>query len=349
MDNETIKKILDLAVLAPSGDNVQPWRFEMKEGELSVFAIPERDTSLYNFQSLAEYINIGTLLENISIAAPSFGYEALFDFSFAKNESQRIASVSFKNTEMVEHPLFRAVTERHSNRKPYDSTPLSPEELAELKTVMKEGENVKVFFVTEEKQKQRIGTAASKNEIILFGNSKLHDFFYNHIHWAPKQGDEIGFPVETLEIPKEGFPIFRALRSWKVSRILSFLKVPSLIASENAKLYASAGAHGAIICNDFSPQSCILSGRLFQRLWLQSTKMGLKFQPLMGIAFLMERVRAKDTELSEKHREITKNAYGEIEETFGVSSGVITAAFRVGRGGEPSGRTKRLPPEIRFV
>jgi hypothetical protein len=349
MDNETIKKILDLAVLAPSGDNVQPWRFEMKEGKLSVFNLPERDDSLYNFQSLAAYINSGTLLENISIAASSFGYKASFEFSPVKNESQRIASVRFEKTEQREHSLLSAITERHTNRKPYDSNSLSQEELAELTAVLKESDNTQLFFITEEKQKQRVGKAASKNEIILFGNSKLHSFFFNHIHWKPEAGDEIGFPVETLEIPKEGLPMFRLLRSWKVSRLLSFLRVPSLIASENAKLYASAGAHGAIVSKDFSPQSCILSGMLFQRLWLQSTKMGLKFQPLMGIAFLMERVRAKDAELSEKQKEIVTDAYHEIEESFGISQGVIIAAFRIGRGPEPSGKTKRLSQEIKFL
>lgn len=349
MDNETLKKILDLAVLAPSGDNVQPWRFEMRKGKLLVFNIPERDDSLYNFRSLAAYINIGTLLENISIVAPSFGYETFFDFSLEKNESNLISSVSFEKTEPREHPLLTAITERHSNRKPYDSSPLSQEQLAELNAVLKENENAELFFITEGKQKQRIGKAASKNEVILFGNSKLHSFFFNHIHWKPEAGDEIGFPAETLEIPKEGLPMFRLLRSWKVSHILSFLKVSSLIASENAKLYASAGAHGAIVFKDFSPQSCILSGMLFQRLWLQSTKLGLKFQPLMGIAFLMERVRAKDTELSEEQKKIVTDAYHEIEESFGISDGIITAAFRVGRGTEPSGRTKRLSPDIKFL
>ncbi len=50
MDNETLKKILAFAVLAPSGDNVQPWRFKMRGGKLLTFDIPERDDSLYNFQ-----------------------------------------------------------------------------------------------------------------------------------------------------------------------------------------------------------------------------------------------------------------------------------------------------------
>jgi nitroreductase len=347
MDNETLKKILDLAVLAPSGDNVQPWRFDMRDGKLLTFNIPERDDSLYNFQSLAGYLNHGTLLENISIVSPSFGYTASFDFFPQKTDPNLVASVCFEKTETKEHPLFTAITSRHTNRKPYDSKPLSREELAELTAVVKEG-NAKVFFTADEKQKKRIGNAASKNEIALFGNSKLHSFFFNHIHWVPEKGDETGFPVETLEIPKEAFPVFRALRSWKVSRALSALKISYLIAAQNAKLYASAGAHGAIVFEDFSPRASVLSGMIFERLWLQAAKMGLKFQPLMGVAFLMESVRAGNTALSEIHGKIIKNAYSEMESSFGVSNGVITAAFRIGRGTEPSGKTKRLPPEIKF-
>lgn len=45
---EDIKKILDAAVQAPSGENCQPWRFEIRDSEIRIFNISERDQSLFH-------------------------------------------------------------------------------------------------------------------------------------------------------------------------------------------------------------------------------------------------------------------------------------------------------------
>jgi len=45
---EVIKKIIEAGIMAPSGENCQPWRFEVRGNKISIFNIPERDTSLYN-------------------------------------------------------------------------------------------------------------------------------------------------------------------------------------------------------------------------------------------------------------------------------------------------------------
>lgn len=63
---EDIKKILEAAVQAPSGDNSQPWRFEIRDrdGEIRIFNIPERDKSLYNYGQMASCVAHGALIEN---------------------------------------------------------------------------------------------------------------------------------------------------------------------------------------------------------------------------------------------------------------------------------------------
>ncbi len=61
MDKEDIKKILEMAVYAPSGENCQPWRFEVRDSKIDIFNLPERDQSLYNHGQMASYFAHGVL------------------------------------------------------------------------------------------------------------------------------------------------------------------------------------------------------------------------------------------------------------------------------------------------
>ena len=70
-----LRAIIQAAIQAPSGDNLQPWRFEYDGEKLFLFQDSARDTSLYNVRQLASYIASGASLENIQLAASAHGYE----------------------------------------------------------------------------------------------------------------------------------------------------------------------------------------------------------------------------------------------------------------------------------
>jgi len=78
MNKEIINKILEAAVRAPSGDNVQPWEFKVSEGytRIDLYNLPEKDNSYYNYNQLASYIAHGAVIENIAIASGHLGYKA---------------------------------------------------------------------------------------------------------------------------------------------------------------------------------------------------------------------------------------------------------------------------------
>jgi len=89
---EDIKKILEAAVHAPSGENCQPWRFEIRDGEIRIFNLPERDQSLYNYGQMASYVAHGALIENILIASSAFGYRARTNLFPQENDPQSLKS-----------------------------------------------------------------------------------------------------------------------------------------------------------------------------------------------------------------------------------------------------------------
>ena len=106
---EHIKEILNIAVWAPSGDNSQPWRFEVRNEKLYIFNIPDRDNPILNFKQSGSYVAHGGLIENISIASPHFGYSANVSLFPDAQNKDLVASVSFENTDKKDHPLFNYI------------------------------------------------------------------------------------------------------------------------------------------------------------------------------------------------------------------------------------------------
>jgi len=70
-----MEKIIDQARWAPSGDNVQPWHFEIKSERKLVVHIPEIEkNNPYEFDhGRPTYLSVGMMLECMRMAAASQG------------------------------------------------------------------------------------------------------------------------------------------------------------------------------------------------------------------------------------------------------------------------------------
>jgi hypothetical protein len=74
---QPIAEILELARWAPSGDNTQPWRFEViDDHHLVVHGFDTRDHCVYDLDGHPSQIAHGALLETLAIAASAHGLRA---------------------------------------------------------------------------------------------------------------------------------------------------------------------------------------------------------------------------------------------------------------------------------
>src|SRR5512137_1296781 len=72
--SDQLKFLLNYAVLAPSGPNTQPWKFKIKENEISLIADFGRSLPVVDPTDRTLYISHGCLLTNLFIAAERFGF-----------------------------------------------------------------------------------------------------------------------------------------------------------------------------------------------------------------------------------------------------------------------------------
>lgn len=346
-----IKKIIDYAVWAPSGDNSQPWRFEIVNNEVRVFNVPERDTSLYNYNYNASLVALGGLIENIKIVSSHFGYTALINISPSTVNSNLITTISLTKGNLSENSLFPFIKGRISNRKPYDIRALSKKHKEEILQVGKVSSDISIKLVDDREQIEKLATAASINEKVVLENKKLHEFLFRHITWSEAEdARKKGFFIKTLELKGPQAVAFKLLSHWKILVLLNKIGVSDLVSRENAKVYKRSGAFVAIIANNSSPASFLASGMLMQRFWLSATKVGLGVQPLTGVLFLCHRIKSGiDHELHPFHSTLVTNAYSTAENIFKTDGKPITMMFRVGYAKIPSAKCLRREPDVRFL
>jgi nitroreductase len=115
-----VERTLDAAHWAPSGDNAQPWTFEVQdEGRFDV-CVRIEPGNVYEYRhGEPTLISAGTLLANIAVAAPSSGKRAKWEYLGVEGPLHRIRVMLEDDPAASEHPLYGEIQRRSVDRRPY--------------------------------------------------------------------------------------------------------------------------------------------------------------------------------------------------------------------------------------
>jgi len=346
--SEDIQKILEAGCRAPSGSNSQPWRFMVKDNQISIFALPEKDHPILNFRHRGTWLANGALIENILIASSHLGYKTDLKLFPDKDYKDFIAKIILEKSSSQDESLYPAIWKRAINRKPYKNTPIGAQQKKNLLNGVREISDNEIKITEDPNHLKTLGWAVSMNEVVMFENKILHKLFFDEIVWTKEEEEKkkTGMYLKTLEMkPPQEFGL-RIASFWPAMNILNKAGMARIIAKQNADIYSQCALMGIILVKD-RDEDFITVGRMMERIWLNATAMGLSFHLITGIFFFWQRIMAGEIkEFSEEHIILIKKAYDSVAEIFGVKQNIIPLLFRVGDGGEPSARSSRLPPII---
>lgn len=350
--NADIQKILEIAVQAPSGDNSQPWKFRVSGNIVSVFNVPGADNPVYNFRQRGSYIAHGALLENIRIAASEFGYDyALSTFPDATDKSHvaDVTLVQLPSGKRVD-ALFPFITQRCTNRKPYDAKPIPGEAKDEIARSASGFGGGELKWLEDRGKIETLAKTLSLNERLILENRAVHDYLFSFIHWTQEEElkTRTGMYVKTLELATPQEKAFKLFRKWGVVSFLNRLfKVSKLVSRDSQKLYNTSSAFLLILVPSEINEDFILAGRILQRVWLTVAKLGLSLQPTAALLYLAQRIHAGEGGMfSDRQQKDILEAAGRIRDLFGVTVGIPAMLVRIGRGGTPTARSVKKAPEI---
>ena len=204
VSSDEIRFIVFHGSLAPSGGNVQPWRFEWRNQQLNAIHLPDRSSTLLNFNNCASYVAFGAVAENIDLAARELGLhadiEAIPDTTLPevifRTRFQRDAAIT-ANT-----PLFEQIRLRATNRRLGKRQPLTLAEETALEEVARSS-GAELSFLTEASALDQIGEVIACCDRFIFLNQQTHRELVGEIRWNPEQvlSTRDGIDIATLHLP----------------------------------------------------------------------------------------------------------------------------------------------------
>lgn len=338
MNKKTIEKILEAAVKAPSGDNVQPWRFEVADDFtwLNLFNLPNKDDSYYNYQQVASYIAHGAVIENIAIAAQYLGYQAQIYLFPDSINPDHVARIDFSPTTSECNPLYEAIANRCTNRFSYARADIGQEELNKLIDAVKKDGNINAYFVHRPEDIKKLARVIMINDRLVFERQDIHRFLFDKIRWNKDQIENTkdGMPVDTLGLNLMEKLFFPLMRYWWFVNAANYLGLSRVIGLKCWNNCRNAAALGIITIKKTDKQGFVQAGRAMQRVWLEATHQGLAVQPIVGLPLLIYRLNRNALQaFSDKHRQVVKQAEKSLVEFFNIGqSETIIVGFRIGKG-----------------
>ena len=109
---ELVKQLISFAILAPSGHNSQPWRFEVVDSAIVVAPDLSKRLAVVDGNDRELFISLGCAVCNLQIAAAHYGYDA--DYNFC--DGKIVVTLTKRDGCIVDDALFDAIPKRHTHR-----------------------------------------------------------------------------------------------------------------------------------------------------------------------------------------------------------------------------------------
>lgn len=192
---EQIKSLLSYAVLAPSSHNTQPWRFEIADGAVSIFADRTRALPANDPDDRELTISCGCALMNLRVAAAHEGIGVAFDITPDSGEDDLLAVVSFNEENSSSEGtsgLFNSIEGRRTYRKCFASRDIPAAILDSLSAIASE-EGSWLEVIDSEEDRQKVAELVSEGDSIQWSNPSWRRELAAWMH--PRQrGDGLTVP-----------------------------------------------------------------------------------------------------------------------------------------------------------
>ena len=281
---EQVKEILEWAKWAPSGDNTQPWRFEIvSDRQVNVHGFDTRTHCLYDLGGQASHLALGALLENMRLAATRFGFSTRIVERAGCPEAAPVFEVTFEAESLEEDPLAEMIRLRSVQRRPYRLDPLTPEQKQTLESSV--GPNYRVLWFEGFARRWAFASLTARAGKLRLTIPEAYTVHRDIIQWGAQFSEDrvpdqaIGLDALTLRLTRW------AMVSWErvdfFNRYLAGTWIPRIRLDFIPGL--ACAAHFALVAGAV-PRSLrdeIDAGKALQRFWLTATQLRLQLQPEM--------------------------------------------------------------------
>lgn len=308
-------EIIRAACHAPSGGNLQPWKWKVASDSLQLFVDKSCTSSFLDFKGIATYIALGASIENAVIKAKGLGYTV--DFNYC-SDFMHIADIKLMNDEFDVSPedkiLAESLFERHTNRNiESDIINLNEIERAALKNVLVHDNEL--ILIEQRDELMKLAEIISGTEHLRLLNTEGHQNFVEEMRWSASEAEQTGdgIDIRTLDLKdseKIGIRIskdpnvIKHLREWDLG--LTFREISYKTATHSSAI--------GIICRKSvqTSQDLMQVGRDMERVWIKANAIGLRFQPQSPITLIKNQLENPNSSLTKSEQEKLQGYYKEL-------------------------------------
>lgn len=338
VSKEFILEVLERALWAPSGDNGQPWAFELKGGGLLKIHLTHQPDNVYEYKNGEPiWMGAGALLETIDLVAATKGLSVqLLQLTDFGGDGKGIIELQFKeSTSAPVKDLEKYIEQRRVVRTAFQMKDIDAQQVSDLQAALGDEFSLKWFTSLPEKWKiiklNMIGTSIRLS---------IEETFKTHqdvIDWK-NDFSPTGIPAKALGVSKATLILTKwAMQSWtRMNFLMKYMGgtiiprleadlIPGLFCARHFVMTATADQ------NMDDPITWLNVGRAVQRFWLCATKQRLCLQPGLAPVIFAKHAEIKAPFTKDKAaRKKAEQLMTALEKASGSPSEKIVFAGRIG-------------------
>ena len=280
------QELVRAAILAPSPDNNQPWRFAFRDQRLTVLVDPRRELPS-DVGSMFSYMALGAAVENACIAGRQSGHASQVEFVAAPrlcpddDAPRPVAHIKFTGSAEADPSVRAARQTLHVSQDVRSAS--HPRDGARAASPAG-----RQFFRRPARLRHRSRQIGALARLVAAGDrirleyEPFHAELYRQIRFTPQEAERTrdGLDIRTFELPPGVPSLLRWLRSWPRMRLLSRLGLTRLLVVPSGQAVRASGAIGVLSVAHATPESHLTGGRALQRVWLAAQAQSLALHPL---------------------------------------------------------------------
>lgn len=344
-DDDVVGRIVDAARQAPSGGNIQPWRFEADDEELRFYLVPERTTAM-DVRFRASYVGIGAAIFNARIAAAALGVGGgcrLFPEGYPSRHVATLRFGSSKDPELA--ALLPQVYTRSSNRRVAAPTPLDDRATAALRRAV-EREGAQLRLVSGADRLEKLGDLLAASDRIRFLTPTLHREMVGELRVPGREPVDEGIDVRTLELGAMERAALDLLRRPDVMSHLADWRAGGMLGMRTKASVATASAMAAVVIPRADPIAYLRGGAAVERFWLTAEQRHLAVQPVSPLFLFAVDGEERLGLVGERNIDAITEMTHRFNEVFELTDGErVALLLRVLVAAPPAVKSERLPLE----
>jgi hypothetical protein len=347
----SFRELAQAAVLAPSPDNNQPWRFTVEGNRLVIRPDMERNLPS-DVGGMFMMMALGAAAENAAIAARNLGFDTeVVCRPNSAGGDLPLVEIALRPGASAD-PLFPYLADRRTCRKWYSTQPLAHDDDLAIESSIESFPEVQLHWVTGKSPIRQLARLVATTDLVRLQHRPFHEELYKQLRFTPDEAQRTrdGLDLRTLELPPGAGALLGALRNWRRMALVHRLHLGWMLAVPSAAAVRKSGAIGIVTVSSPTVEHYLEGGRAFQRIWLTAQARAVALQPLGSLPiFLAHLEQLGGRELKAEHRRRLARVPQMFHEIAPAARGrVLLMLFRAGYGAAPSCRSLRRPLEDVF-